>query len=65
MVSPYGSLSLRTNVLSPVASSEAVRAITFCPAASLTAQRLIDATASAARTGLPSCHLSPSRRVKV
>ena len=33
--------------VSPVASSEAVRAISFCPAASLTAQRLMDVTEQA------------------
>ena len=51
--------------MSSVASSEAVLAMSFCPAASFTAQRLSDATASMARTGWPSCHLSPLRRTNV
>jgi hypothetical protein len=62
---PYGSLSAMVKVLSFTAFISATNSIIFWPIASRAAQRLIEATQSSAVTGLPSCHSSPSRRVKV
>ena len=62
---PYGSLSVRVNVLSSVALSSATKSISFWPIGSRAPQRLSEATQSSAVTGLPSCHSRPSRKVKV
>jgi hypothetical protein len=62
---PYGSLSAMVKVLSFTAFISATNSIIFWPIASRAAQRLIEATQSSPVTGLPSCHSSPSRRVKV
>ncbi|MNR04084.1 hypothetical protein D3C85_1200130 [compost metagenome] len=54
-----------TKVLSSTASIPDIIEAIIWPILSCDAQRLIDATQSADVTGLPSCHLSPSRRMKV
>ena len=63
--SPVGSLSLISIVLASVAATAATKVMSFWPTTSRAAQRLIEATQSSAVTGWPSCHLRPSRRVKV
>src|SRR6202011_1966268 len=65
MRSPVGALSLMVKVFGPWAAIESTKDMTFWPSVSRTAQRLIEAMQSSAVTGLPSCHNSPSRRVKV
>ncbi len=62
---PKGFAKRMTTCLSELASIAATCAIIVRPAPSFAAQRLSDATQSSAVTGLPSCHFSPSRRVKV
>src|SRR5215510_3349082 len=62
---PVGSLSLMVNVLASTAEIESTNVIIFWPSESLAAQRLIDAMQSSDVTGWPSCHSSPSRKVKV
>ena len=52
-------------VLASGADSSVTTPISFWPIESLAPQRLIEATQSSAVTGLPSCHSSPSRKVKV
>ena len=63
--SPVGSFSLISKVRASLASTAATKVMTFWPKVSRAAQRLIEATQSSAVTGWPSCHLRPSRRVKV
>src|SRR6185436_15391349 len=62
---PYGSLSLMVKVLSLTGFISVTNSISFWPIESRAAQRLIEATQSSDVTGLPSCHSSPSRNVKV
>ena len=62
---PVGSLSLMVKVFAPWAAIASTKDMIFWPSVSLAAQRLIEAMQSSAVTGLPSCHTSPSRRVKV
>jgi len=62
---PYGSFSFMVNVLSFCAFSSTTKSISFWPIGSRAPQRLKEATQSSAVTGLPSCHSSPSRKVKV
>ena len=64
-ISGNGSLSANLKVRASAASSEAVSAISILPSGSRTDQRLSEATQSAAVTAVPSCHLSPSRNVKL
>jgi hypothetical protein len=64
VTSAKGRLSLMVKVRSPVASMLAVAAASARPTTSRCAQRFTLATASAARTGVPSWKASPSRRVK-
>ena len=52
-------------VLASGAERSVTTPISFWPIESLAPQRLIEATQSSAVTGLPSCHSSPSRKVKV
>ena len=63
--SPLGSLSCSSKVFGSRAVMEATIAISFWPTASREAQRWIEAMQSSAVTGRPSCHVNPSRRVKV
>ncbi len=65
MTRPYGSFSTILIVLASGALSSATSLISFWPMPSLAPQRLIEATQSSPVTGWPSCHSSPSRRVKV
>ena len=60
-----GCFSTSLKVLASAASSDAVSAISILPSGSRTDQRLSEATQSSAVTGLPSCHLRPSRSTKV
>ena len=53
------------NVLASTGSSETVSASNILPSASRAPQRLSEATQSSAVTGVPSCHLRPSRRTNV
>ena len=52
-------------VRSLTTSSDSSSRISSVPDTSFAPQRLIDATQSAAVTGAPSCHFSPSRSVNV
>ena len=65
--SKSGNGSLRTSlkVLASTASSEAMSASSILPSESRPAHRFSEDTQSAAVTGVPSCHLRPSRKVKV
>ena len=60
-----GCFSTSLKVLASVAASWSVSAISILPSGSRTDQRLSEATQSSAVTGLPSCHLRPSRSVNV
>ena len=60
-----GCFSTSLRVLASAASSDAVSAISILPSGSRTDQRLSEATQSSAVTGLPSCHLRPSRSTNV
>ncbi|KAG0911251.1 hypothetical protein G6F32_016776 [Rhizopus arrhizus] len=62
---PKGSLSVRVNVLSPVAANSAPAAIIAWPRVSFLAQRCSDAMQSSAVTGEPSLNFRPGRKVKV
>ncbi|CPK97143.1 Uncharacterised protein [Bordetella pertussis] len=64
MTAPKGCSSTISNVLSSLAVISLAAAIMRKPVRSRCAQRLIDATQSAAVTGLPSWNFSPSRKVK-
>jgi hypothetical protein len=64
VTSAKGRFSLMVNVLSSTASMLAVAAASARPTTSRCAQRFTEATASAARTGVPSWKASPSRSVK-
>src|SRR4029450_563572 len=60
-----GSLRTRVKVLVSTALRSPTEAMSCWPSASRAAQRLIEAMQSSDVTGWPSCHSSPSRRVKV
>ncbi len=62
---PNGSRSTILMVLSSGAVSSATKDNSVWPVESRAPQRRIEATQSAPVTGVPSCHSSPSRRVKV
>ena len=62
---PYGSLSFMVKVLASTALNSLTKSMSFWAIVSRLPQRLSEATQSSAVTGLPSCHSSPSRRVKV
>ena len=62
---PYGSLSSMVKVLASTALKSLTKSMSFWAMVSRLPQRLSEATQSSAVTGLPSCHASPSRRVKV
>src|SRR5215470_13392422 len=64
-ISGNGSFSANLNVRASVASSKPVSAISILPSGSRTDQRLSEATQSAAVTAVPSCHLRPSRNLKL
>src|SRR5260370_28495522 len=63
--SPYGSFIFILNVLASTTSKSRTELIIFWPIESRAAQRLIEAMQSSEVTGLPSCHSTPSRQVKV
>ena len=60
-----GSFSFSVMVRSSVASRLKVKSMSVWPMFSILLQRLSEATQSSAVTGLPSCHLNPSRSVNV
>ena len=62
---PYGSFSTIWKVLASTALNSLTKSMSFRPMASRLPQRWIEAMQSSEVTGLPSCHSSPSRRVKV
>src|SRR3546814_3215319 len=62
---PYGDFRCMLKVFSSTAFISETKDSSFCPIESLAPQRLIEAMQSSAVTGWPSCHSSPSRRVKV
>src|SRR3979409_1559566 len=62
---PYGSFRIIWKVLASTALKSFTKSMSFWPMASRAPQRLIEAMQSSEVTGLPSCHSSPSRRVKV
>ncbi len=64
-IGPNFSLSTIWKVLASTTLYSDRNDASFTPIESLPLQRLSEATQSSAVTGLPSCHSSPSRRVKV
>ena len=64
-IRPSGSLRAISKVLSSTAFISRVNLASRPPIASLSVQRLIEGMTSADVTGVPSCHLSPSRNVKI
>ena len=64
-IGPNFSLSTIWKVLSSTTLYSEMKAASFTPIESLALQRFSEATQSSAFTGLPSCHSSPSRRVKL
>ena len=62
---PNGSFSVSTMVLSSLAERSLTRAMIAWPPELRTAQRRIEATQSAAVTGVSSCQPSPSRSSNV
>jgi len=63
-ISGNGDLSAIVKVFSSTARISPTASISFCPSVSRLPQRSSEATQSAARTGAPSCHFSPSRNMK-
>ena len=63
--SPYGSFRIIWKVLASTALKSFTKSMSFRPMASRAPQRLIEAMQSSDVTGVPSCHSSPSRKVKV
>ena len=61
---PKGVSSSRTKVFLSTDASLPSDFAMSCPTASRAANRLMESTQSSAVTGWPSCHLSPSRRMK-
>ena len=64
-IMPNGSLSTIWKVRSSTAFISFVAWASRVPSESLASQRLIDGSTSAAVTGVPSCHLRPSRSLNV
>ena len=64
-IMPNGSLSTIWKVRSSTAFISWVDLASRPPSASFSVQRLIEGTTSAEVTGVPSCHFSPSRSLKV
>lgn len=62
---PNGSLSTMLKVRSSIAFIDCVTRASRPPCTSLSVKRLIEGRTSAEVTGDPSCHLSPSRSLKV
>ena len=62
---PYGSFSTIWKVLASTALNSFTKSMSLRPIASRAPQRLIEAMQSSEVTGVPSCHSSPSRKVKV
>ena len=62
---PVGALSWIWKVLGSTALISLTLVHSIWPSGSRTAQRLSEGTTSSDVTGAPSCHSSPSRRVKV
>jgi hypothetical protein len=62
---PVGDLSLISKVFGSFAVIVSTKDSIFCPIESFAPQRLIEGTMSSDVTGLPSCHISPSRSVIV
>src|SRR5262249_11973799 len=60
-----GFFSFRVNVVSFTAVQASVRSASFWPSASRFDQRSTEAMQSADRTGWPSCHFRPARKVNV